>query len=52
MNGSAPTPACKRERGTTAAELCVFIPHESGVLLLERAVASRPPNEDLLRGLA
>ncbi|MEN6519336.1 MAG: hypothetical protein ABFC38_14375 [Methanospirillum sp.] len=40
MNGSAPTPAGKLERGTTAAEICVFIPQEAGVTILVRAVAA------------
>ncbi len=52
MNGSAPNPASKHEWRTTAPEHSAFIPHESGVLLLERAVANRPTNEDLLRGIA
>jgi hypothetical protein len=42
MNGSAPTPAGKLERGTTAAEICVFIPHEAGVQLLVRTLAAPP----------
>ena len=42
MNGSAPTPAGKLERGTTAAEICVFIPHEAGVTILVRAAAAPP----------
>jgi hypothetical protein len=51
MNGSAPTPAAKQERGTTAAEICVLIPHECGEVLLARAFASRPPGEDRIRGV-
>ncbi|MEN6341972.1 MAG: hypothetical protein ABFC89_05375 [Methanospirillum sp.] len=45
MNGSPSHPACKQERGTTAAEICVFIPHEAGVAILVRAAASPPPAE-------
>ena len=41
MNGSAPPPAGKLERGTTAAEICVFIPQEAGVAILVRAAAAR-----------
>ena len=46
MNGSAPTPAGKLERGTTAAEICVVIPHEAGVTILVRAAATPPPGID------
>ena len=42
MNGSAPHPACKRERETTAADICVFIPHEAGVAILVGAAAAPP----------
>ncbi|KAF5034426.1 hypothetical protein DSECCO2_596300 [anaerobic digester metagenome] len=42
MNGSAPTPAGKLERGTTAAEICVLIPQERDVTILVRAAA--PPS--------
>ncbi|MEN6343410.1 MAG: hypothetical protein ABFC89_12740 [Methanospirillum sp.] len=41
MNGSAPLPAAKHERVTTAAEICVVIPQEAGVTILVRAAA--PP---------
>lgn len=43
MNGSAPTPAGKLERGTTAAEICVVIPHEAGVTILVRTAAPPAP---------
>ena len=43
MNGSAPTPAGKLERGTTAAEICVVIPQEAGVTILVRAAAAPAP---------
>ncbi len=43
MNGSAPTPAGKLERGTTAAEICVVIPHEAGVTILVRTAAPLAP---------
>jgi hypothetical protein len=39
MNGSAPHPATKHAWETTAAEICVFIPHEAGVRVLVHAVA-------------
>ncbi len=42
MNGSAPLPAAKHERVTTAAEICVFIPHEAGVAILIGAAAAPP----------
>jgi len=45
MNGSAPLPAAKHGRETTAAEICVFIPHEAGVSILVRAAASSPTVE-------
>ncbi len=51
MNGSPSHPACKRERGTTAADLSV-VRNNEGVGLLARAIAHRPPNEDRLRGLS
>lgn len=50
MNGSAPHPAGKHERGTTAADNCTFRGNE-GIALLERAIANRPPNEDRVRGI-
>jgi len=40
MNGSPSHPACKQERGTTAAEICVFIPQESGVTILVQAASA------------
>lgn len=43
MNGSAPTPAGKLERGTTAAEICVVIPQEAGVTILVQAAAAPAP---------
>ena len=50
MKGSPTHPACKHARGTTASEICVFRDDE-GAGILARAVASRPPNEDRIRGL-
>ena len=50
MKGSPTHPACKRERGTTASEICVLRDIE-GAGILGRAVANRPPNEDRIRGL-
>ncbi len=50
MNGSPTHPACKHERGTTAADICVFR-NDEDIGILTRAVANRPPNEDRLRGL-
>ncbi len=50
MNGSAPTPAGKLERGTTAAEICVVIPHEAGVHLLVRTFAAPIPAAELETG--
>ena len=46
MNGSAPTPAGKLERGTTATEICVVIPQEAGVTILVRAAAPPTPSVD------
>ena len=46
MNGSAPTPAGKLERGTTAREICVLIPHEVGVAILVGATAAPPSAEE------
>ena len=46
MNGSAPPPAGKHERGTTAVEICVGIPQEAGVTILVRAAAPPPPEAD------
>lgn len=43
MNGSAPPTAGKLERGTTAAEICVFIPQEAGVTILVQAAAPLAP---------
>ncbi|HIH03985.1 MAG TPA: hypothetical protein HA263_09115 [Methanoregulaceae archaeon] len=40
MNGSAPLPATKHERVTTAAEICVLIPQEAGVTISIRAAAA------------
>jgi hypothetical protein len=40
MNGSAPHQATKHEWETTAAEICVFIPHQAGVRVLAVAVSS------------
>ncbi len=40
MNGSAPVPG--KERGTTATEICVLIPHEAGVTVRVRAATARP----------
>ncbi|HIH02872.1 MAG TPA: hypothetical protein HA263_03130 [Methanoregulaceae archaeon] len=51
MNGSPSHPAWKRERGTTAAEIC-DLRGDEGIALLARAIANRPPNEGRLRGLA
>ena len=44
MNGSAPTPACKHGRETTAAEICVVIPQEAGVTILVQAAAAPAPS--------
>jgi hypothetical protein len=46
MNGSAPPRTSKLERGTTAAEICVFIPQEAGVTILVRAAAAPPAAVD------
>lgn len=46
MNGSAPHPAAKHEWGTTAAEICVVIPHEAGVTIRIQAAAAPPPDID------
>ena len=43
MNGSAPLPAAKHERETTAAEICVVIPQEAGVTISIRAAAAPSP---------
>jgi len=45
MNGSAPLPAAKHERVTTAAEICVLIPQEAGVTISIRATAA--PSTDI-----
>ena len=50
MKGSPTHPACKRERGTTASEICVLRDDE-GAGILGRAIANRPANEDRLRGI-
>lgn len=44
MNGSAPTPAGKLERGTTAAEICVVIPQEAGVTILVQTATAPAPS--------
>jgi hypothetical protein len=46
MNGSAPLPAAKHERVTTAVEICVDIPQEAGVTILIRAAAAPTPESD------
>ena len=46
MNGSAPPTTITFERGTTAAEICVFIPQEAGVTILVQAAAAPPPAID------
>jgi|GEM_PF-1015109 hypothetical protein len=51
MKGSPTHPAAKHERGTTASEMCVFRDDE-GAGILGRTAASRPPNEDRIRGLS
>ena len=50
MNGSPTHPATKRERGTTAGDVCTFRGNE-GIEVLARTIANRPPNEDRLRGI-
>jgi hypothetical protein len=52
MNGSPSHPACKRERGTTAVEICVDIPQEAGVTILVRAAAAPPVAEGAPAGVA
>ncbi|MEN6516955.1 MAG: hypothetical protein ABFC38_02035 [Methanospirillum sp.] len=52
MNGSAPTPAGKLERGTTAVEICVDIPQEAGVTILVRAAAAPPEADGVPAGVA
>ena len=46
MNGSPSHPACKREQGTTAVEICVDIPQEAGVTIVVRAAAAPTPESD------
>ncbi|MEN6343043.1 MAG: hypothetical protein ABFC89_10865 [Methanospirillum sp.] len=46
MNGSAPLPAAKHGRETTAAEICVVIPQESGVTVRVQAAAALPATAD------
>jgi|GEM_PF-1047522 hypothetical protein len=43
MNGSAPPTTITFERGTTATDICVLIPHEADVLVLVQA-ATAPPD--------